>query len=64
ESRPILRANTAFWSIPLQEAGSYQIRLNYQPPAWRYGWLLVALLLVLAIVAAIAVLLRRRREQP
>ena len=64
ESRPILRANTAFWSIPLQEAGSYQIRLNYQPPAWRYGWLLVALLLALAIVAAIAVLLRRRREQP
>ncbi len=63
ERQPVLRANSAFRAVPLWEAGTYEVRLRYAPPAWRVGWLLAGLLLILAIIAAIVLLRQRRRGQ-
>ncbi|MEA3337449.1 MAG: hypothetical protein U9R25_16235 [Chloroflexota bacterium] len=61
QRQPVLRANTAFRAIPLWQEGTYQVRLRFQPPGWKVGWLLFALALILLVFIALLVWWERRQ---
>ncbi len=47
ESRPVLRANSAFRAVPLEQPGTYTVRLWFEPTGWRWGWVLAVAGLVM-----------------
>lgn len=59
ERQPVLRANSTFRAIPLWQAGTHIVRMQFTPPLWRIG-LLAAGLALLALAAAAGVALLRR----
>lgn len=53
ESQPVLRANSAFRAVPLEQPGTYTVRLWFEPASWRLGWVLaMAGLVLLGVLAA------------
>jgi hypothetical protein len=62
---PVERANYAFRAVPLPP-GSHTVRLVFDPPLWRVGWLLAGVAAAGCVLLALAPRLvnRRRKTMP
>lgn len=57
---PIYTADYTFRAVVVPP-GTHQVRLSFEPPLWRAGWLIAGATLVLLLGAALASVLVRRR---
>ncbi len=61
---PLLTADYTFRAVPVS-AGRHEVRLVFDPPLWRLGWIIAAGTALAAVALASAVLaVRRRRRRP